>query len=111
MSRKLELELEKNICEKVIDCLLLNNYKITVNALDNDDDILKKSSDKEAIKNCLFETVNYMNEVILYVNKKGEKEKFVNLIWGEVECIINNFSVSLEPFLKEVNDFAASYQD
>jgi hypothetical protein len=103
MCRKLEIELEKKICEKVVECLLSAGYRISVN--DGEDIVLKDSFDKSAIMNAVFST----DEDHLIAYKEGEGNKFVTLIWGNVESVIHDYSYSLEHIIKPALDFADSY--
>lgn len=105
MNRKLEKELELRICEKVVDCLLSSGYSITVN--DGEDDVLKKSVDKTKIMSAVCST----DKDHLITHKKGDGDKFVTFIWGNVETVIHDYTASLEPVIKPALDFSDSYSN
>jgi hypothetical protein len=105
MSRKLEIELEKKICEKIIDCLWSNGYAVSV--YHEGEFLLSDSTDKNLIIDSLFE-----NEAdFLIASKKDESDKFVRLVHGNVEDLISDYTAILEPVIKPAIDFAASYSD
>jgi hypothetical protein len=105
MSRKLEIELEKRICEKLIDCLWSDGYALSV--YHDGEYLLNDSTDKNLIIDSLFE-----NEAdFLIASKKGEPERFIHLVHGNVEDLISDYTAILEPVIKPAIDFAASYSD
>lgn len=105
MSRKLEIELEKRICEKVVDCLLKAGFSVSVN--DGENLVLGESIDKQEIMRAVFST----DEDILIAHKEREADKFIYFMWGSGESVIHDYSTILEPIIKEALDFAESYAD
>jgi hypothetical protein len=108
MNRKLEQELEFKIASKVVDCLLSAGYKITVN--DGDDDVLKKSVSKKLIMEKIKSTEkDGLQQVILYIYKNEEKDKFVYCTWGNAEDVICDYSTSLATIIKPALNFSEKY--
>jgi len=103
MSRKLEIELEKKICEKVVDCILDAGYFVTVN--NGEEDVLEYSLDKYEIMNAVGST----DQDNFILSKEGEVFKYIGFNWGEVEEVIFDYSVELEPIIQPALDFTNSY--
>ena len=103
MSRKLEIELEKKICEKVVDCLLDAGYSVGV--YDGAQIVVENCADKRKIMRAVFST----DEDIIMAYKGGKRVGWVRLIWGNVQDLISDYSTNLDEVLKDALDFARSY--
>jgi hypothetical protein len=102
MSRKLEIELELKIAREAIKGLLKAGYSVSV---DNGETESHASDSQKHIEAALFLT----DEDTLYAWKEGKQYGWVQLIYGNVEAVISDYSMNLEEALKEANALAESY--
>jgi len=116
MSRKLEIELEKKICRKAAIGLLQAGFTVGVN--DGEETVLERSTSMKEIMDAVFSTdedylyaYNSKDDFPLSGKKSGERVGWVLLIWGNVDCLISNYSVNMEDALKNANSFAEKYSD
>jgi hypothetical protein len=103
MSRELEIELELRIAMKAVRGLIASGYSVGVN--DGEDTVLKCCKNPKKIKEALFST----DEDYLIAYKDGKKCGWVWLVWGNVQDVISDYSMNLDPALKDANTYAEQY--
>lgn len=107
-SRKLELELEKRIVEKVIEVLFACKYDLGIYDYEQEREFIT-DHDKQKLMEYIFE---YENPIDMYVHKNTTDDvSFVRFVPGQVQHIINDYGVSLEATLKPVFEYCNEYDD
>ena len=102
-NREAEIELERKVALMAVKGLLKAGFGVGVH--DGEATVLKNSFDESAIMNALGAT----DEEDLIAYKDGKRVGRVNLIWGNLQDVINDYSSNLEDALKDALEFAYYY--
>jgi hypothetical protein len=105
-SVKMRQKVEREIADKVIECLLAANFLIEVN--DGEEDVTVPTVDVEVIRKAMYST----DEDILSVYLDGAKRRvgYVHFIYGNSgHDVMHNWTTNLDEILKPAMDLADSY--
>lgn len=107
MSKKWELELERQIATKVVECLIKADFTVSVN--DGEEIVLQYSTDVPAILAAMFSTDE--DYLLVHDRKSGRSRGWVRLLHGNGVDMISDYTINLESAIKDANDFAEQWRD
>ncbi len=90
-------EIERKICEALVDGALQRKWAVTV--FDSEEDAIEDSSDRDAILDAMFATDE---ETLTFKDGQGAKVGAIYLTHGEGRTVINNHTT--EPELEALVD-------
>jgi hypothetical protein len=98
MNRKQEITIEINIAMKVVDALLASGYALDV--YNGEENTVTESINRDVIKRGLFTT----DEDRLFVYKDNKRIGWVFLVWGNVQEVISDYTLSVEHVMNKIID-------
>lgn len=99
-------EIERRICNRVIQDLLGQGYSLGVN--DGEETVVTHCTDQTKIAEAMFST----DEDYLLVYQPGKDRHFgwVRLIYGNGCDVVSDYTINLEPHLEAANKYADSLE-